>query len=501
MPDGHVDAPADRRDGRPGRRWRARDGTASTACRCWCGRARCSRSGARGRPARLRLRRRRHAARRTRWPTARRVRDVTGPARRRRRPVAVDRGGRATVRPRPTPAASTGAPTPSRCRDARGYRPVRSPRPPTPTHIEIDPELHGVSMPDLPRGLPVGHRPPRRTRSRAPPTRTAAARPSGTPSATRPARCRNGDTGDVAADHYHRLARGPRPDRRPRASSAYRFSIAWPRIQPGGAGPVNQAGLDFYSRLVDGLLRARHRAGRHALPLGPAAGAGGRRRLAGPRHRAAVRRLRRRIVGEALGDRVHTWTTLNEPWCSAYLGYASGVHAPGRTDAGGRAGRRAPPEPRARPGRPGAARAGRRRPPSCRSRSTCTWSAPRRTATRTATRCGGSTRWPTGSSSARCSTAPTRADLLADTAARHRLVVRPGRRRGRPSRVPLDVLGVNYYSTVLVRAWDGESPRGERRRPRRRRPHSPWVGCRGRRVPPRSPARTPRWAGTSTRPA
>ena len=108
-----------------------------------------------------------------------------------------------------------------------------------------------------------------------------------------PGRTLNGDTGDVADDHYHRWAEDLGLIKA-LGLQAYRFSIAWPRIQPGGSGAFNQAGVDFYSRLVDGLLERGIQPGRHALPLGPAAGARGRRRLAGPGHRAAVRRLRRR---------------------------------------------------------------------------------------------------------------------------------------------------------------------------------------------------------------
>ena len=111
---------------------------------------------------------------------------------------------------------------------------------------------------------------------------------------------------------------------------------------PTGTGAVNQTGLDFYSRLVDELLARGIRPVAHALPLGPPAGAGGRRRLAdrddrGPRSPTTPRRGR-----GARRPGAH-WTTLNEPWCSAFLGYATGVHAPGRHRAGRGAGRRAPP--------------------------------------------------------------------------------------------------------------------------------------------------------------
>jgi beta-glucosidase len=145
-----------------------------------------------------------------------------------------------------------------------------------------------------------------------------------------PGKIVNGDTGDVADDHYHRLE----SDLDLMASlglEAYRFSIAWPRIQPLGSGEPVQAGLDFYSRLVDGLL------------------ARGIKPIATLYHWDLPQALEDRggwtnretaylfadyaaIVGQALGDRVATWTTLNEPWCSAYLGYGSGAHAPGRTE-------------------------------------------------------------------------------------------------------------------------------------------------------------------------
>ena len=73
---------------------------------------------------------------------------------------------------------------------------------------------------------------------------------------------------------------------------AYRFSLAWPRIQPGGSGGFNQRGLDFYSRLVDQLLAAGVAPDRDAVPLGPAAGAGGRRRVDVPGHLGGVRGVR-----------------------------------------------------------------------------------------------------------------------------------------------------------------------------------------------------------------
>jgi beta-glucosidase len=145
-----------------------------------------------------------------------------------------------------------------------------------------------------------------------------------------PGRTRGGDTGDVATDHYHRTA----DDVAIMAGlglGGYRLSVAWPRIVPTGSGAVNQAGLDFYSRLVDELLDAS------VIPVvtlyhwdlpQPLQDAGGWAT------RATAERFAEyaEIVGRALGDRVPTITTLNEPWCSAFLGYAAGVHAPGITD-------------------------------------------------------------------------------------------------------------------------------------------------------------------------
>ena len=139
----------------------------------------------------------------------------------------------------------------------------------------------------------------------------------------------NGDTGDIADDHYHRLD-DDLDLMQSLGLEAYRFSIAWPRVVPTGSGAINPAGIDFYSRLVDGLLA------RDIKPIAtlyhwdlpqPLEDAGG-----WPNRDTAYRFAEyASTIGSALGDRVHTWTTLNEPWCAAYLGYGSGAHAPGRT--------------------------------------------------------------------------------------------------------------------------------------------------------------------------
>ncbi|TQL48791.1 beta-glucosidase [Homoserinimonas aerilata] len=144
-----------------------------------------------------------------------------------------------------------------------------------------------------------------------------------------PGKTVGGHTGDIADDHYHRLDEDLDIMQR-LGLEAYRFSIAWPRIQPSGSGPVNRRGLGFYNRLIDGLLARGIRPiatlYHWDLPQ-PLEDAGGwpARDTA---HRFAEYAA---LAGEAFGDRVAQWTTLNEPWCSAYLGYGSGAHAPGRT--------------------------------------------------------------------------------------------------------------------------------------------------------------------------
>jgi beta-glucosidase len=145
-----------------------------------------------------------------------------------------------------------------------------------------------------------------------------------------PGRVLNDDTGDVAVDHFHRW-RGDLDILGNLGVAAYRFSIAWPRIQPGGRGALNPAGVSFYSHLVDGLLErgiAPVATLYHwDLPQELEDAGGWPNRDTAARFADYAERTAR-----ALGDRVKVWATLNEPWCSAYLGYGSGVHAPGRTD-------------------------------------------------------------------------------------------------------------------------------------------------------------------------
>jgi len=141
-----------------------------------------------------------------------------------------------------------------------------------------------------------------------------------------------GDNGDVACDHYHRMPQDVALIKS-LGVDTYRFSVAWPRVQPGGRGPANAAGLAFYDRLTDELLAAGvdpwvtlyH----WDLPQ-ELEDAGG-----WP-HRDTAYRFAdyAMLVFDRLSDRVDNWTTLNEPWCSAWLGYYAGVHAPGRRNFG-----------------------------------------------------------------------------------------------------------------------------------------------------------------------
>ena len=97
-------------------------------------------------------------------------------------------------------------------------------------------------------------------------------------------------------------------------------------------GRARARGLDHYYRLIDGAARARDRAGRDAVPLGSAAGARGRGRLAEPRHRRALRRVRRARASTPTATACRCWVTINEPWIVGLLGYLHGLHAPGYKD-------------------------------------------------------------------------------------------------------------------------------------------------------------------------
>lgn len=136
-----------------------------------------------------------------------------------------------------------------------------------------------------------------------------------------------GDTGDVACDHYHRW----REDvelMKTLGIKAYRFSVSWPRILPKGREPVNQKGLDFYCRLVDGLLAAGIEPflTLYHWDLPQALQDEG-----GWPNRAIVEAFLKytEVMARALGDRVQYWLTINEPYVTAFIGYLEGRHAPG----------------------------------------------------------------------------------------------------------------------------------------------------------------------------
>ena len=147
-----------------------------------------------------------------------------------------------------------------------------------------------------------------------------------------PGKVFNGDTGDIACDHYHRWSDDINL-MKDIGVNAYRFSISWPRIFPSGYGAINQAGIDFYSQLVDGLLyngiKPFVTLYHWDLPqkLQDQGGWPSRKIVD---HFAAYAD----IVSRTLGDRVKDWITLNEPWVSAFVGYLDGRHAPGHTDLG-----------------------------------------------------------------------------------------------------------------------------------------------------------------------
>lgn len=144
-----------------------------------------------------------------------------------------------------------------------------------------------------------------------------------------PGKTVNGDTGDIAVDHYHRWHQDVAMMRE-LDLQAYRFSVAWPRIIPEGVGPVNQEGLDFYDRLVDGLLEAGIEpwATLYHWDLPQALGDqdGLKNRDIADAFEAYVG-----AVTDRLGDRVKKWITINEPFVAGFIGYWWGMHAPGET--------------------------------------------------------------------------------------------------------------------------------------------------------------------------
>jgi len=136
--------------------------------------------------------------------------------------------------------------------------------------------------------------------------------------------CHNGD---VACDHYYRLDEDLDLIKS-LGVDAYRFSIAWPRIIPEGTGPINEKGLDFYDRLVDGLkargIKAFATLYHWDLPLALMGDGGWTARTTA----YAFQRYAKTVIAR-LGDRLDAVATFNEPWCSVWLSHLYGIHAPG----------------------------------------------------------------------------------------------------------------------------------------------------------------------------
>ncbi len=143
-------------------------------------------------------------------------------------------------------------------------------------------------------------------------------------------RTKNGDTGDVACDHYHRYLEDT--DLMQQLNfNAYRFSTSWSRVLPEGRGRINQAGIDFYSRLVDSLLERGIEPWltlyHWDLPQALEDKGGW-----GARDTAFAFAEYAQTMATHLGDRVKNWFTHNEPWCTAFLGHQIGMFAPGKKD-------------------------------------------------------------------------------------------------------------------------------------------------------------------------
>lgn len=144
-----------------------------------------------------------------------------------------------------------------------------------------------------------------------------------------PGKIQNGDTGDIACDHYHRLEEDVTLMAK-LGVDAYRFSIAWSRIIPDGSGKPNQEGIDFYNRLIDTLLKHDIQPFitlyHWDLPLALQMEHNGWLNYSTSE---AFSRYAK-VCFESFGDRVRHWITFNESWCTAVLGYGTGLFAPGR---------------------------------------------------------------------------------------------------------------------------------------------------------------------------
>ena len=145
-----------------------------------------------------------------------------------------------------------------------------------------------------------------------------------------PGKIFHGDTGDCAADQYHHWE-SDLDLMVDLNHQAHRLSVAWPRIQPEGRGAVNQRGLDYYRRFIDGLVQRNIKPAitlyHWDLPQALQDDGGWANRDTADRFAEYAA-----IVHRALGDRNPLWMTLNEPWCSAFLGHHLGRHAPGLTN-------------------------------------------------------------------------------------------------------------------------------------------------------------------------
>ncbi len=146
-----------------------------------------------------------------------------------------------------------------------------------------------------------------------------------------PDRVLNGDAGNTACDHYHRMSADVAL-MKDLGIPCYSFTLSWTRILPNGRGQVNVKGLDFYDRLVDALLEAgiRPKTTLYHWDLPQAL-----QDLGGWPNRDSVEWFAdyASVAFDRLGDRVHLWATHNEPWVAAFLGYGAGFHAPGICDA------------------------------------------------------------------------------------------------------------------------------------------------------------------------
>jgi beta-glucosidase len=144
-----------------------------------------------------------------------------------------------------------------------------------------------------------------------------------------PGKIKNGDTGDIACDSYHRFREDIALMRAMNLNS-YRFSISWPRVQPAGSGPANSKGMDYYSRLIDALLEAKIRPFltlyHWDLPQVLEDAGGWPNRDTAARFADYVD-----LMARALGDRVTDWMLFNEPAAFVDVGYLEGIHAPGHT--------------------------------------------------------------------------------------------------------------------------------------------------------------------------